>query len=209
MKQQIQELRGAPGASQVDLSTAFCGSFASETVPSNDAPGNVSRLEDLHLPSAPKDATLPQIGEPARNNKKGLLNWLRCLLFPDPPEPRKAQRESLSWLIAYFFTGGSPVAHLVRDVSLTGLYVFTEERWYLGTVVRITLTDRRQPTADRSLTLNASVVRLGTDGVGLQFLLQDSKSMDSGQLPTLGDSLEPIGSLQLKQFLERLKTGMN
>jgi len=41
-----------------------------------------------------------------------------------------------------------------------GSALVATERWYLGTVVRLTLTDRLDPTVDRSITLNATVVRL-------------------------------------------------
>ena len=207
MKQRIQELRGGPGDSQVDPSTPFCKSPDSALNQGDDAPDNGLRSETPDLGKGPASEPCVRVEELALKNKKGFLNWVRRLLLPDPAEPRKSQRESLSWLIAYFFTGGTPVAHLVRDVSFTGMYVFTEERWYLGTVVRITLSDRRHPTAERSLTLNARVVRWGDDGVGLQFLLQDGKGRDSALIPTLGDSLDPIGRRQLEQYLERLKTG--
>lgn len=174
---------------------------------SDDAAGSTLKREEANVVTAREDASSRAGGEQVPGHKTGLLNWLRRLCFPDPEEPRTSPRESLSWLIAYFFTGGTPVAHLVRDVSFSGMYVFTEERWYPGTVVRITLTDRREPTAERSLTLNARVVRSEDDGVGLQFLLGDGRDADAGLVPTLGDSLEPIGRRQLEKFLGRLKTG--
>jgi len=39
----------------------------------------------------------------------------------------------------------------VRDISPTGMFIVTEERWYWcpsGTVIRVTLTDRHNPTRD-------------------------------------------------------------
>lgn len=205
MKRRIQQLRGGPGVSQGDPITPLRGSVASQTDQAH-AWGNASEPEECHRQAAAANATSLQ-SEKRVPNKTGLLSRLHGFLFPDPADARNSNRESLSWLIAYFFTGGTPVAHLVRDVSLTGMYVFTEERWYLGTVVRMTLTDRREPTAERSLTLNATVVRWGNDGVGLQFLLHEGKGAKTGVVPTLSDSLEPIGRRQLEQFLERIRTG--
>ena len=74
--------------------------------------------------------------------------------------------------MAYFFTGAAPVAHKVRNISVSGLYVLTSERWYKGTVVRITLTDEREPTKERSITVHGIVVRYMDDGVALQFVAE-------------------------------------
>lgn len=138
--------------------------------------------------------------EPVPQTTKATKSWLQRLLSPAPPEPRKAPRESLEGLTAYFFTGGDPAAHGVRDISATGMYVFTEERWYPGTVVRMTLTDRRQPTAERSITVHASVVRSGSDGVGLQFILQGSRNAPDGMIGGASKA-------NVERFLQRLRSG--
>ena len=108
-------------------------------------------------------------------------NWLQRWWSPDIPEPRKASRESFPGLGAHFFTGGIPVEHEVRDISLTGLYVVTEERWFPGTQVRMTLTDSGDPTVKNSITANTSVIRWGNDGVGLKFVMEDEKGLRRGQ----------------------------
>jgi hypothetical protein len=135
------------------------------------------------------------------------MSWFQRLFSNDPPEPRKEPRESLSWLVAYFFTGGSPVPQAVRDVSAIGLYIFTEERWYVGTVVRLTLTDRRRPSSDRSITLNAKVVRYENDGVGLDFVLQDRKDVSHDTDPEIDGMHENVTKAQLQQFLKRIRSG--
>jgi CheY-like chemotaxis protein len=104
-------------------------------------------------------------------------NWLQRWWSPDVPEPRKAPRESFPGLGAHFFTGGTPVEHEVRDISLTGLYVVTEERWFPGTQVRMTLRDSGDPAVENSITTNTSVIRWGNDGVGLRFVVEDEKGM--------------------------------
>ena len=156
-------------------------------------------------PPAPAPSSPPGTSEPARKTTKASKNWWHGLWNRDPVEPRKASRETPPWLIAYFFTGGAPVAHPVRDISLAGLYVVTDEGWYLGTIVRITLTDQREQTVDRSFTLNAKVVRRGNDGAGLLFLLDDEKDIRSTQTPRLEDEVERVSKVRLKQFLRRLK----
>lgn len=136
--------------------------------------------------------------DPAGQKDKPARNWLQRLFAFDPPNRRSSPRESLRGLVAYFFTGGTPEAQYVRDISQSGVYVCTAERWYLGTVVRMTLTDRFEPTVDRSITMNMAVVRCGEDGVGLKFLLQSRKDRRKGQL--LG-----VDEADVHQFLHRFK----
>lgn len=132
-------------------------------------------------------------------------NWFARLLEPEPVDPRIASRESLPGLIAYFFTGGTPVGHAVRDISATGMYVVTDERWYPGTVVRITLTDRHNPVVERSITVNARAVRCGRDGVGVEFVL-DGESGQSGSLTKAMDWANGMDPAQIGEFLRIYKS---
>jgi hypothetical protein len=126
---------------------------------------------------------------------------------PEPPDPRKAIRECLPGLASYFWTGGVPVAHPIRDISLTGLYVVTEERWYPGTEVVMTLTksDWGGEASDHSISLRARAVRWGSDGVGLGFLLAPPKNRNQGS----SHMADEVDWHELHQFLERLKAGQN
>jgi hypothetical protein len=111
----------------------------------------------------------------------------------------------LPGLIAYYFTGGNPVAQEVRDISASGIYIITNERWYPGTVVRVTLTDRDHPTADRTLTVNAQAVRWGKDGVGLELVLEKEDQKET----VINQSLERtlgVNPARVEAFLENLKT---
>jgi hypothetical protein len=127
-------------------------------------------------------------------------------LFPDPPngdqDQRGLERECVPGLAAHFWTGGAPQVHSIRDISANGLYMVTDERWYLGTRVRITLTktDDKNERAPRSITVEAEVVRWGNDGVGLSFILQDSRNIRRGEsLP-----LDSADKDKLKKFLKLL-----
>jgi hypothetical protein len=101
-------------------------------------------------------------------------NWLERWLFPDSAgqDKRSGARKPAPGLVAHFWTGGPPKSQPVRDISATGMYVMTEERWYLGTQIRITLTKSLEegPRAERSITVLATAVRWGNDGVGLEFV---------------------------------------
>jgi hypothetical protein len=134
-------------------------------------------------------------------------NWLERLLFPAPPsgdqDQRDLARECVPGLSAHFWTGGAPQMHGIRDISANGLYMVTDERWYLGTRVRITLTktDDKNENAPRSITVEAEVIRWGNDGVGLSFILHDSRNVRRGE-PL---SIDGADKDELKKFLKLLK----
>lgn len=175
---------------------------ASEKVHEENPIHEVAPVElKLSAPEAPKAAA----HESEEKSAKPARSWLQRLLNPEPTQPRKAQRESLSGLTAYFFTGGAPVGHAVRDISASGMYVFTDERWYPGTVVRMTLTDRLQPTAEHSLTLNMAVMRCGCDGVGLQFLTRPEPSRRGRQAAPQDVMGATADEWQIAQFLQRFR----
>jgi hypothetical protein len=131
-------------------------------------------------------------------------NWLQRMLTPDP---REAQREQPLNLSAYYWNNDAPRAHRVRDISTTGLYLITEERWYPGTLVLMTLQEKEgeKPNTDHPISVYARVIRWGMDGVGLQFVLEDTKSKRAEQDPPI------IGTNKkdLKEFLRRLRERQN
>lgn len=134
----------------------------------------------------------------------GTRSWFTNLLLGDPVDPRTALREVLPGLIAYFFTGGTPTAQEVRDISATGIYIICNERWYPGTVVRVTLTDRDHPTAERTLTVNAKAVRQGRDGVGLEFVL-DREDQEGAEITLRLERTLGVNHARVEAFLEELK----
>jgi Flp pilus assembly protein TadG len=109
--------------------------------------------------------------------------WLKWLLSR---ERRKATRQEAPELVAHYWDGAAPLAHDVRDISSTGLYLLTEQRWYPGTVVRMSLQSGSvaDTDPDRSITVSAKVIRSGSDGVGLALVLPEkhvSRGTRSGQ----------------------------
>lgn len=193
MMRHLQEMKEAKTQTSGTLSPfleQFAISPAEEPDPAFEEPARTAAEAELAVPveTVPEQAQSTAAEKPAAVetrpapqaeaqawNRTESRGWFARLLLGDPVDPRKATREELPGLIAYFFTGGTPVAHPVRDMSTTGAYIVTQERWYLGTVVRVTLTDRHNPTAERSITVNAKVVRCGADGVGLQFVMEKEK----------------------------------
>jgi hypothetical protein len=88
-------------------------------------------------------------------------------------ERRRANRKESLPLAAYYWDGSVPAPRQVRDISPEGMYLLTEQRWYLNTLINMTLvrSDKPEDDPERSVRLTARVVRSGTDGVGMAFLL--------------------------------------
>jgi hypothetical protein len=212
MKRHLQIIKEAKATGQ-ETSSNFLEQFllpssqnprAGAADKSNAADGRPAPGVAAGIPPAPPEVSSPVIASPvthastsaisspaspssdpnAWKKKKQPKGWLARLLQGEPEDPRVASREALPGLIAYYFTGGTPVGQAVRDISPTGMYVVTEERWYPGTVVRMTLTDRHNPSNERSITVNAKAVRWGMDGVGLEFVFeeQDRPSLDARRM---------------------------
>ena len=126
-------------------------------------------------------------------------------MFPEPTDPRSGPREELPGLAAYFWTGGVSVQHPIRDVGPTGLYLITGERWYLGTVVRMTLIDSSNPAEQRSISVNTRVVRYGKDGVGLEVLFESQSNVRPGFFAKIDGLVNDVDQQQFALFLERIR----
>jgi Flp pilus assembly protein TadG len=75
-----------------------------------------------------------------------------------------------------------PEGRRIRDISASGAYIVTPERWYVGTVVRLTLQGyKTTPKPDdgivpsRSTSIPARVTRHGADGIGVEFMFSTAE----------------------------------
>jgi hypothetical protein len=121
----------------------------------------------------------------------GRQGWLESFLNPNSAavERRHAERRPVDQFAAYRWSGSELKQEAVRDISSTGLYILTEERWQPGTMVFLTL-QREGPletSSERRIDVHAKVTRCGEDGVGLAFVLQDDP--DSRQWESLRETL--------------------
>ena len=90
-------------------------------------------------------------------------------------ERRSAERQSVDHFSAYRWNGSRLTEEPVKDVSSTGLYILTEERWQPNTLLSLSL-QRQGPletNPERRIEVQAKVVRCGEDGVGVSFVLKD------------------------------------
>ena len=154
---------------------------------------------EFMLPSRTHEMSLVQPGE---NTSKPPRSWLERWWSPDP---RKAPRDLSPGLAAYYWNGSVPQAHGIRDISTSGLYVVTEERWYPGTLVLMTLqrTDCGDEVEERAISVQSRAVRWGNDGVGLKFVMPDSGDIKRGH-DMLRDGAD---KKTLERFLHKLKKG--
>jgi Flp pilus assembly protein TadG len=134
---------------------------------------------------------------------KSVTSWLRKLSTFDH---RKAQRLKSPLLVAYYWDGAAPTAHGIHNISSTGFYLLTKERWHPGTVVTITLqrtdvTDANT-SSDGYISVLSKVIRTGEDGVGFAFV----PSPDRGSNQTDGRKRGFIGKKSLDRFVEKLKS---
>jgi hypothetical protein len=150
-----------------------------------------------------------EISESGKEVARATKNWLQRWLSLGAGEPRKYSRENLPTIVAYFFNGGAPIPCNVGNVSLGGMYIHTTERWYPGTIVRMTLTDRRMPVSDRCITLNGMVVRWDNEGVGVHFVFQKEEKRKQKTPPpnalTADEPLVRVMRSQLKDFVKAIK----
>jgi PilZ domain len=195
--------RGEP-----DPEPLHCPVFSEDESPENSDPG--LSQQNSASPDVPPETpqaieSLVQPVAPIQPKR----SWLERWLFPDTggQDKRSGARKPAPGLVAHFWTGGPPNSHPVRDISATGMFVVTEERWYLGTQIRITLTKTLDEgsRAERSITVMATAVRWGDDGVGLEFVRSAAgKTRRHEPLPSEGADGEQLG-----QFVEQFGATSN
>ncbi|MDR3776765.1 MAG: DUF192 domain-containing protein [Terracidiphilus sp.] len=91
-------------------------------------------------------------------------------------ERRRLRRQMWPRLVAYDWNGANLVVHGIRDASATGLYLLTEKRWPLGTLVTMNLqkASSGDESAELTITVQLKVIRWGKDGVGLEYVLPET-----------------------------------
>jgi hypothetical protein len=146
--------------------------YSSQTQPGNQLV--ICRAEEMEfrLRALPQPVFYDQLPEAENEPAPALKTWLPAGLKKDQ---RGAFRKRWPRLVAYGDHGQALTVHGVRDISATGLYLMTEERWPLGAEVRMSLqrTDGLDDMSASPITVQLRVSRWGADGVGLEFVQQD------------------------------------
>ena len=98
---------------------------------------------------------------------------------------RQAERRTSPELTVYHWAGSYPKQETVRDISATGMYLLTTERWAPGDLISLTL-QRKGPLEgnfDRRVSVQARAVRCEDDGIALSFVLPEGMDLRLWQSP--------------------------
>lgn len=134
---------------------------------------------------------------PTLSKKSWITRWLLRMTSS------AAERYPVSGLVAFYWAGGSPRSCTVGNISSSGIYVITEERWRPGCVIPMTLqrVSAAGETPEDWIAVIAKVVRVGPDGRGLAFSFSRADNI-------FGDAIPPervADRRALLRFLKRLK----
>ncbi len=132
--------------------------------------------------------------------------WLESFL---EPEVERAERRPVEQFAAYRWNGSGLVQEAVRDISPTGVYILTKERWQPGTLVTLTLQREGvlEMNSERRIEVQAKVARCGKDGVGLAFVFakndRESREWESLRANLIEES-KPEDMLSLVRMAEAI-----
>lgn len=206
---------------------AICGSEELEGMLDSvsDSPGQDPRDQKLNLTGDSRpagDSLLPStsgphrmpppapLGQPAvketesaRPGKKSPAVRIWRWLFPKSNSDPRTNRTPLPGLIAYHWSGGTPQAYHVGNISPSGFFLLTDERPYPGTLILMTLqkTGTNAEKSGNSIAVYTKVIRWGPDGVGFTFVPVGSKDAKSTREPKKVANQESLDEF-LKQVLK-------
>jgi hypothetical protein len=125
-----------------------------------------------------------------------LLRWL----FPDVNQ-RRAKRFATPGLVAYYWTGGAPHSYQVGDISATGLFLLTKERWAPGTLIQMTLQQQGNSSApEHTICVLSELVRWSENGTGFNFILSDYEDVvEYGLRPN-----EAMDRKAIERFMQKI-----
>jgi Flp pilus assembly protein TadG len=123
---------------------------------------------------------VPDSGRPPRKPASRLAARFAAWLSHGQ-DRRSGPRTPIPMLCAYYWEGGLSTPHKVLNVSETGAYIATPARWYLGTVIELTI--QKETGAGEALLgphsvlrVPSRVVRCDPDGTGVRFVYSRSRA---------------------------------
>jgi hypothetical protein len=129
------------------------------------------RTEPALSPTQAKIKTEPSPG----SLRSRFKHWLNPVATPS--DRRKTSRRYVPGVVAHYFTGGGPKPKDVADISMSGMYLLTDDRWMPGTMIQMTL---QKPCArgerKQSINVLSRIVRRGSDGVAIEFIMPEGLS---------------------------------
>lgn len=128
---------------------------------------------------------------------------------------RRAERRSSPSLCAYHWKGSLARQDKVRDISSTGAFLLTQERWEPGEVISLSLQRSGPPERENSYAVRAKAVRWDDQGVAFAFVLPPEADLRLWQSPlkSAAEQTEPEDILrefrvaQAISFVSRISPG--
>ena len=104
-----------------------------------------------------------------------MRNWFEELMLQ---HRRRATRHIEPRLVAFYWDGAVPKPRYIRDVSNTGFYLVTDQPWYPGTLITMTLqrVEKSDDGSKSSIAVQAKVIRSGEDGIAVKFVFPQAEN---------------------------------
>lgn len=166
----------------------------------------------IEMPGTSAPATAPvqaptwedaERGTQSKDHPPAIGRFLRWLY---PEVYKEERRGSVRWpaagLVAYHIRGESMRKLDVRNISSTGIYVLTGDRWKRGDTVLLSLQKNGMPEqrVEHRVEIEADAVRFGRDGIGLTFALPAGMSLDLWERAIQGKATEGGADYIIKEF---------
>ena len=138
------------------------------------------------------------------------IGKMKVWLAQEQEEPRRGPRSIDPEIVVYYWDGSAPEGRRIHDISQSGAYICTPERWYLGTIVRLIL--QRNPKAMKqdgaaaptaSICIPARVTRHGSDGVAVEFVFRNEEEEESLRTFLAAIPAQPAGNAPSKRTSRR------
>jgi Flp pilus assembly protein TadG len=133
------------------------------------------------------------------------IGKIRGWLAGEKQDPRRAPRSTHPEILVYYWDGSAPEGRRIHDISPSGAYICTPERWYLGTIIRLILQREPAPIGKdgamaptASTCIPARVVRHGSDGVAVEFVFRNPQEEESFRTFLAAMPAQPAGSAPSK-----------
>jgi hypothetical protein len=125
---------------------------------------------------------------------------------------KRAERRVSPSLAAYHWRGTSQRRNSVRDISSSGAFLLTQDRWEPGEVIALTLQRNGPPEKENGFPIHAKAVRWDDQGVAVSFLLPPGADLRLWQSPLKSaseqnepeDILREFRIAQATSFLARI-----
>lgn len=127
-----------------------------------------------------------------------MASWLDKLISS---ERRGSERTKPYELVIHYWNGAVPTGHSARDISSSGIFLLTDDRWYPGTLIMLSLqrAGASMHDPDRAIMVKGQVVRTDSDGVALLLLATPPTSLKERDTFSCG-----VDEKTIHRFLKKL-----